>query len=160
MQIASNTVAFLDYELKDDDGKVLDTSKGSDPLTYLHGRGNLIAGLESELEGKAGGDTLQVRIPPEQGYGLRNEELVQDVDRSEFPPDADVQAGMQFHARTEGGSRIVTVVSVIGDAIKLDMNHPLAGVALNFDVTVVQVRAATEEELAHGHVHGPGGHSH
>lgn len=160
MQIAKNNVAALEYELKNDEGEVLDSSKGGDPLAYLHGCGNLIPGLEAELEGKTDGDAFQVRIAPEQGYGERQEAMVQEVERSQFPPDAEMQIGMQFQAQTEHGPHVVTVVGIEGDMVKLDANHPLAGVALNFDVKVVEVREATAEELEHGHVHGPGGHEH
>lgn len=160
MQIKNDVVALLEYELTSDDGEIIDTSKGNAPLAYLHGKGNLIPGLEAELEGKASGDTFQVRIEPEQGYGVRNEGLVQAAKREQFPAEVDLQVGMQFQAQTQAGPTIVTVIRVEEDVVTLDGNHPLAGVALNFDVKVVEVREATEEELAHGHVHGPGGHHH
>lgn len=160
MQIAKNVVALLEYELTSDDGQVLDSSKGQSPLAYLHGNGNLIPGLEDELEGKTSGDAFKVRIEPDKAYGVRREELVQDVPRKQFPEGADIQVGMQFQAESPQGPAIVTVVGVEGDDIKLDANHPLAGVPLNFDVKVVEVREASSEELEHGHVHGPGGHDH
>ena len=105
--------------MADASGEVLDSSKGGQPLPYLHGCGNLIPGLESELEGKTTGDALQVRIAPEQGYGERQESMVQDVERSQFPPEADIQVGMQFQAQTEHGPHVVTVVGVEGDMVKL-----------------------------------------
>jgi FKBP-type peptidyl-prolyl cis-trans isomerase SlyD len=160
MQIEKNIVATIEYELKDDEGEVIDSSKGGDPLTYLHGVGNLIPGLESELEGKGLGDAFKVRIKPEDGYGERLDEMVQEVPRSQFPDDADIEAGMQFQAQTPSGGHVVTVIEAEGDTVKLDANHPLAGVHLNFDVTISEVRAATPEELEHGHVHGEGGHEH
>ena len=160
MQIAAETVASIEYELTDDAGEVIDTSKGGEPLAYLHGAGNLIPGLEAELEGKSSGDAFQVRVAPEDAYGERHEGMVQSVPRSEFPEDAEIQVGAQFHATTPSGDHIVTVVAVEGDAVTLDGNHPLAGKHLTFDVQVVEVRAATPEELEHGHVHGPGGHAH
>ena len=160
MQITKNAVAEIEYELKDDGGEVLDTSRGRDPLAYLHGAGNLIPGLEAELEGKTSGSSFQVRIEPQDAYGVRREELVQAVPRTQFPDEADVQPGMQFQAQSPSGAQVVTVVGVEGDQVTLDANHPLAGVALNFDVTVVAVREATPEELEHGHVHGAGGHAH
>jgi len=160
MQITKNLVASIDYELTDDSGEVIDTSKGRPPLAYLHGAGNLIPGLESELEGKGSGDSFKIRIAPEDAYGVRHEEMVQDVPRTQFPPDADIQPGMQFQAQGPQGAQIVTVVAIEDETVKLDGNHPLAGVSLNFDVTIIEVRDATAEELEHGHVHGPGGHEH
>jgi FKBP-type peptidyl-prolyl cis-trans isomerase SlyD len=160
MQITKNAVASIEYELKDDAGEVIDTSEGGEPLTYLHGAGNLIPGLESELEGKSSGDALKVRIEPENAYGERHEEMVQDVPRSELPDGAEIEPGTQLEAQGPGAVQVVTVIEVNGDVVKLDGNHPLAGVRLNFDVKVVDVREATAEELEHGHVHGAGGHDH
>ena len=160
MQITNDAVALLEYELKSDDGTVIDSSKGNAPLAYMHGKGQLIPGLEAELEGKAAGDEFQVRIEPENAYGERNEQLVQAAKREQFPAEVDLQPGMQFQAQTQAGPTVVTVVRVEDDVVTLDGNHPLAGVALNFEVKVVEVREATKEELDHGHVHGPGGHQH
>lgn len=160
MKIAKNAVAALEYTLKNDGGEVLDTSDGRDPLTYLHGAENLIPGLEAELEGKGAGDELSVRIAPADAYGERDEEMMQTVSRDVMPADAEIEVGMQLQAESEGGVHIVTVIGVEGDDIHLDGNHPLAGVALNFQVKVVEVREATSEELEHGHVHGEGGHEH
>ena len=160
MQIAKDKVASIDYKLTDKSGSVLDSSEGRDPLYYLHGNGNLIAGLEEALEGKGSGDSIQVSVPPEKGYGLRNDALVQNVEKSMLQGVDKIESGMQFQAQTEAGVQIFTVVSVEGEQVKIDGNHPLAGETLHFDVTVRDVRDATEEELAHGHVHGPGGHQH
>ncbi len=160
MKITKNVVASISYELTDDAGTVLDSSKGQAPLAYLHGNQNLIPGLENELEGKGSGDAFKVRIEPENAYGVRDDEMVQDVAREQFPSDVDIQPGMQFQAQTPAGMQVVTVVGVKDETVTLDGNHPLAGVALNFDVEVVEVREATSEELEHGHVHGPGGHHH
>lgn len=160
MRITKDAVASIEYELKDDTGEVLDTSKGHGPLAYIHGAGNLIPGLESELEGKASGDSFKVRIAAEDAYGARNEDLVQDVPRSRFPEEAEIEPGVQFQAEGPAGIEIVTVIAVEEETVKLDGNHPLAGVNLAFDVTVVDVRDATPTELEHGHVHGPGGHAH
>lgn len=160
MKIAKNAVAALEYTLKNDGGEVLDTSDGRGPLNYLHGAENLIPGLEAELEGKGAGDELSVRIAPTDAYGERDEEMLQTVSRDVMPDDAEIEVGMQLQAESEGGVHIVTVIGVEGDDIHLDGNHPLAGVALNFDVKVVEVREATAEELEHGHVHGEGGHEH
>jgi FKBP-type peptidyl-prolyl cis-trans isomerase SlyD len=160
MQVRKNTVVSIDYTLTNNEGTVLDTSKGREPLAYLHGNGQIIPGLEQALEGKNSGDTLKVTIPPSQAYGEKNPQLVQTVARKMFGGVADIKPGMQFRGRTEQGEHVVTVVGVEGDNITIDANHPLAGVELTFDVTVVEVRDATEEEIAHGHAHGPDGHGH
>lgn len=160
MVVAADKVVLIHYTLKDDEGKVIDSSSGGDPLAYIHGHGNLIPGLEKELEGKGAGDKLSVKIAPADGYGDRDPGLVQRVPRRSFGGAA-VKPGMQFQAQTSSGeARIATVKAVQGDMVTVDMNHPLAGENLNFDVEVTDVRDATEEELAHGHVHGPGGHHH
>lgn len=160
MIIEKNKVTSIDYTLKDDSGNVLDSSEGREPLSYLHGNGNLIPGLEEALEGKKEGDNISVSIPPEKGYGIRNKELIQTVDRAMFQGVDQIQAGMQFQANTEQGTQIFTVTDIEGDQVTIDGNHPLAGANLNFDVTIQGIREATDEEIQHGHVHGPGGHEH
>jgi FKBP-type peptidyl-prolyl cis-trans isomerase SlyD len=159
MQIANRKVVTLDYTLTDEAGEVLDSSKGQEPLVYLHGAGNIIPGLEAALEGKEEGAALQVKIAPDDGYGERDEELVKEIPRDRFPP-GEVEVGMTFHAEGPQGSRIVTVVEVSPESVTVDANHPLAGVTLAFDVKVLAVRDATLEELKHGHVHGADGHDH
>ena len=160
MAISKDKVVSIDYTLTGADGKVLDSSNGREPLAYLHGASNIIPGLESALEGKSEGDQLNVSIPPEQAYGNRDERMVQAVPKTAFQGVPDIQPGMQFQAQTNAGARLITVVAVEGDQVKIDGNHPLAGATLNFDVKVVNVRDATEQEKSHGHVHGPGGHQH
>lgn len=161
MQIAKNSVVNIHYTLKDNAGKVLDSSAGGEPLAYMHGNGNLIPGLEKALEGKRMGDKLSVSIPPAEAYGTRDEDLVQSVPRSAFGNAAGKLAvGMQFHADSNHGPRTVTITSIEGDKVMVDGNHPLADQTLNFDVEIAEVREATAEELEHGHVHGPGGHHH
>ncbi len=160
MQIARNSVATIHYTLRNDKGDVIDSSDGREPLAYLHGHGNIVPGLERALEGKRAGDKLQVKVAAEDGYGTRDERLVQDVPREAFPTDVELQPGMQFHAQSSAGVHTVTVRDVGADSVKIDGNHPLAGEALSFDVTIDGVREATREELAHGHVHGEGGHHH
>jgi FKBP-type peptidyl-prolyl cis-trans isomerase SlyD len=160
MQIAKNTVATIDYTLTDPSGQVIDTSKGRQPLAYLHGASNIIPGLETALEGKGAGESLAVTVPPEQGYGARDPNLVQPVPRSNFQGISEIKPGMQFQAQTPDGARVVTVVNVDPQNVTVDANHPLAGMELQFDVKVVDVRPATTEEVAHGHVHGPNGHNH
>lgn len=154
MQIAKDKVVSIEYTLKDDQGTLLDTSEGRDPLAYLHGAGNIIPGLEQALEGKQAGDQLSVRIEAKDAYGERNDQLQQDVPRELFEGVDDVQAGMQFQAQTEAGVQVVTVKAVADDTVTVDANHPLAGVPLNFDVNIVEVRDAEAAELEHGHVHG------
>lgn len=156
MQITKHTVAAIHYTLTDNEGNVLDSSAGRDPLHYIQGVGNLIPGMEEGLEGKTKGEKFKIKVSPEKGYGLKSEGLLQQVPRSSFG-DQPVELGMQF--QTNQGS-VVTVTKIGLDSITVDANHPLAGVELNFDVEVLEIRLATEEELAHGHVHGPGGHHH
>jgi FKBP-type peptidyl-prolyl cis-trans isomerase SlyD len=159
MQISKDKVVSIDYTLTNSNGDILDSSKGRAPLAYLHGAQNIIPGLETALDGKSTNDTLKVTIPPEQGYGPRNEQMVQAVPRDRFPI-KDIKVGMQFQATGPQGQLPVMVVAVDDQNVTIDANHPLAGVALTFDVTVREVRDATAEELSHGHVHGPGGHQH
>ena len=156
MQISKHKVAVIHYTLTDNEGKVLDSSAGREPLFYIQGIGNLIQGMEEGLEGKKQGDKVNLKVSPEKGYGVKSDELVQKVPRSAFG-DQKIEKGMQF--QTNQGS-VVTVTNVGLSEITVDGNHPLAGVELNFAVEVISIREATEEELAHGHVHGPGGHHH
>ncbi|RKQ97085.1 FKBP-type peptidyl prolyl cis-trans isomerase /apo-metallochaperone SlyD [Kushneria sinocarnis] len=157
MQIADNTVVAFHYTLTNDAGEVLDSSEGREPLTYLHGSGNIIPGLEKELAGHNSGDQVKARVEPSEGYGEVQPSLVQDVPRDAFQGVEDIQPGMQFQAQTEGGPLLVTVTKVEGDTVTVDGNHPLAGETLNFDVNVQEVREASSEEVEHGHVHGEGG---
>jgi FKBP-type peptidyl-prolyl cis-trans isomerase SlyD len=152
--IGDNLVVSMHYRLTDASGEVLDSSVGSDPLNYLHGAGNIIPGLEQALVGKVEGDSLQVQVEPADGYGELNPELIQVVDRAAFQGVETVDVGMAFEARgPDGAAQRIVVAAVEGDQVTVDANHPLAGQQLNFDVQVVGVRAATEEEVAHGHVH-------
>lgn len=160
MAIGTDSVVTIHYTLKDDAGAVLDQSGPGEPLAYLHGHGNIIPGLEKELTGKNAGDALTVKVPPAEGYGEYSKDLVQDVPRRALRGIKDVTTGMRLHTQTADGTRTVTVTKMIGDMVTLDGNHPLAGQSLHFEVRIEEVRAATEEELAHGHVHGPHGHDH
>lgn len=161
MQISNNAVVTIDYTLTNDAGEVIDSSRDAEPLAYLHGASNIIPGLEAALEGKGVGDVVQVHVEPEEAYGQHQEGLIQSIDRSMFEGVETLEVGMEFHAQTnEGTMQIIRIVAVDGDDITIDANHPLAGVPLNFDVTVIEVRDATEEELSHGHAHSPGGHAH
>lgn len=156
MQIAKNAVVAIDYTLTDTKGQVLDTSEGRGPLNYLHGAGNIIPGLERALEGKAEGEKLQVTVPPEEGYGQRDDALVQQVPKKLFAETAEPEPGMQFQAQGPQGTQLLTVVEVQDEQVTVDANHPLAGRELSFDVAVVNVREATPDEIEHGHVHQEG----
>ncbi len=158
MSIKQDTVVTIHYVLRDDAGEIIDQSAEGEPLAYLHGHGNLIAGLERELEGKARGDKLKVQISPADAYGEYSKDLLQKIPRRALKGIGKVTVGMRLQAETAQGPRSVTVTQITGDMVTLDANHPLAGKKLHFEVEIDDVRAATEEELAHGHVHGPGGH--
>jgi FKBP-type peptidyl-prolyl cis-trans isomerase SlyD len=160
MQIAANCVVLIHYTLTNDAGAVIDSSAGGEPLAYLHGAGNIIPGLEKALEGKQAGDKLTVKVAPQEGYGVRDESLVQQIPRRSFQGVKDLKPGMRFHAQSAHGPMQVTVKNVQGDMVTVDGNHDLAGQNLSFDVEVTKVREASAEELMHGHVHGPGGHHH
>ncbi len=160
MLISSHKVVHLHYTLTNESGEVLDTSRGDEPLAYIHGMGNIISGLEEALTGHVAGDRFQVSVPPEEAYGIRDDALIQVVPRSAFPGVNEIRPGMQFRAESPDGVQLVTVMEVDGDEVTLDGNHPMAGLTLNFDVEVTAVRDATDHEIDHGHVHGPGGHHH
>jgi FKBP-type peptidyl-prolyl cis-trans isomerase SlyD len=160
MQIADNTVASFHYTLTNDAGEVIDSSRGREPLTYLQGAGNIVPGLEDAMNGRSSGDSFNVDVAPELGYGVRHEQLVQEVPRAAFQGVDEIEPGMSFQANTPQGAHSVTVTRVTADTITVDGNHPLAGQTLHFAIEVTEVRAATAEEIAHGHVHGPGGHHH
>lgn len=160
MEIMADRVVLIHYTLKDDKGEVIDSSAGGEPLAYIQGHGNLVAGLEKALEGKQDGNTVEVSIAPAEGYGVRDEKLIQRVPKRSLQGAGEIKKGQQFQARTEDGMRLFTVKAVVGDMVTLDGNHPLADQTLNFDVEIVSVREATSEELEHGHVHGAGGHHH
>lgn len=161
MQIAANKAVSIDYTLTNDAGEVLDTSAGGEPLAYLHGAGNIIPGLERELDGKQVGDELKVTIEPEDAYGEFSADLVAVLGRNMFEGVDELEVGMQFHASApDGGMQIVTITALDGDEVTVDGNHPLAGQRLTFEVKVAAVRDATEDEIAHGHIHGDGGVHH
>ena len=161
MQISEQKVVTMNYEVVDDQGQLIDRSEEGGPLAYIHGNGQLIPGLETALDGRGKGDKVAVDVPPEQGYGERDEEGVQTVARDQFDDSVEIEVGMQFEAEDDNeGHQIVTVAAVDGENITLDTNHPLAGKNLRFEVEILDVRDASAEELSHGHVHGPGGHDH
>ncbi|PIK15861.1 peptidylprolyl isomerase [Halobacteriovorax sp. JY17] len=164
MKIQNDHVVEINYTLKTDGGETIDTSDTGGPLCYLHGKQNIIPGLENALTGKSLNDKVSVRVEPKEAYGEREEELIQKIDKSQFPNFDEMTIGQQLQVQTESGHPlIVTVIEKEEDGLTLDGNHPLAGINLNFDVEVVSIREATKEELTHGHVHGEGsgcGHEH
>ncbi len=160
MEAANQRVVYIHYTLTNDGGEVLDSSRGGEPLAFLYGAGNIIPGLEKALGGKTAGEQLQVRVEAGEAYGERDERMVQEVPRSAFQGVDQIEPGMAFNAQSNQGPVRVVVTAVSEATVTVDGNHPLAGQALNFDVEVTEVRAATEEEMTHGHVHGPGGHQH
>jgi FKBP-type peptidyl-prolyl cis-trans isomerase SlyD len=157
--IQNDSVVNFNYTLTNAAGDVLDKSQG-DPLVYLHGAHNIVPGLENAMLGKQVGDKFQVTVEPEEAYGEYQAEMVQEVPRNMFQGVDDIQVGMQFQAQADEGVQVVTVKEVTAEHVIVDANHPLAGQALTFDVEVVAIRAATAEELEHGHAHGVGGHHH
>ena len=152
--IGDNVVASIHYTLTDPGGQVIDSSQGAEPLHHLHGAGNIIPGLEQALVGKTVGANLQVTVEPEHGYGEVDTDLIQQVPAAAFEGVEKIEPGMAFEAEdAQGNRRRIVVRSVDGDEVIIDGNHPLAGVQLHFDVEVVGVRSASEEEIAHGHAH-------
>jgi FKBP-type peptidyl-prolyl cis-trans isomerase SlyD len=154
MNITKNRVVSIDYTLMDERNNLIDTTSGAEPLDYLHGFENIIPGLERALEGKSRGDRFSVNIPAAEAYGERDETLIAEVPLENFRGIDGVKPGMQFHTRDSDGIRLITVIKVANNTVTVDGNHPLAGINLNFDVTVAGVREASEEELLHGHIHG------
>lgn len=156
--IADGAVVTMHYKLTLSDGQVIDSSEGQDPLAYLHGANNIVPGLEAAMGGKAAGESFEVSVAPEDGYGPRIDEAVQTVPRDRFPGDADLQAGLQFQATDPDGNPLMgTITQVEGDQVTVDFNHPLAGQTLNFSIEVVGIRSATDEEKESGQVQFPGG---
>lgn len=163
MNVAQNKVVTIEYELTDEGGNMLDSSRGHGPLVYLHGAGTILPALEGALADRAPGDSVQATLSPLQAYGPREEHLRQSMPRDRFGSDMEIEVGMQFQGQLDDDEeeRVFTVVDVDERQVTIDANHPLAGVTLKFDVKVLEVRNATPEELDHGHPHGPGGaHDH
>lgn len=160
--IQSGKVVDLSYSLKNSKGDLLDQADAKDPFTYLHGAQQIVPGLENALEGLKAGDKKDVQVAPEEGYGIRSDDLRIIVNRSQFPAGVELEAGMQFEAKggPDGEAMAFRIEAINGDKIHLDGNHPLAGETLHFSVEVLKVRDATEEEMDHGHAHGGDGHHH
>ena len=161
MEIADGKVVTIDYVLRNAAGEEIDRSKPDSPMVYLHGHNNIVPGLEKQLAGKTTGDELDAVVPPEEGYGPKQAKLKSlRVPRSQLPADISLKKGSQLVMQQDGKHYPVWVEKVQGPTVILTPQHPLAGVELHFHVTVKEIRDASEEELAHGHVHGPGGHHH
>ncbi len=155
--IKNGCVVGFNYKLTNSEGQLLDQSKSDAAFEYLHGYNNIIPGLEKQLEGLKAGDKKNVLVQPEDGYGLADENRIFSVPKSNFPQGVEIEVGMQFQSEGPEGTMVVAVTSVTEDTVNVDANHPLAGQTLHFDVEIVAVRAGTEDELSHGHSHGPGG---
>lgn len=161
LEIADGHVVTLHYRLTLDDGSIADESFGGEPLVYLHGKHNIVPGLETQLAGKSAGDKCDVKVPPAEGYGEYDPTLDQTVPRTAFPEDAQLQVGIAFQAQDQRGQPVTLWIRQIeGDQVTVSPNHPMAGQTLNFSVEVLEVREATPQEQEHGHAHGPGGHDH
>ena len=160
MQITKDSVVSIDYRLHLGDGKIIDESEPGDPLVYLHGYEEIVPGLEKALEGKKAGESLKVEVAPKDGYGEYDPDSVEEVPREDFPPDMELEAGGVVSATDEDGDDVEFLVKEVRPkTVVIDFNDPMAGKTLHFEVTVREVRAATAEELEHGHAHGPG-HEH
>ena len=152
--ISKNKVVALEYTLKDDSGNLIDSSTEGEPLEYIHGSGDMLPGLEKALDGKDSGDKLKVTLPPADGYGQREDELVITVERDQFEHPDQIEIGSQIHLLTPEGSYAAVVAEVEGDEVTLDANHPLAGKTLQFDLKILEVRDASPEELEAGRMDG------
>jgi len=160
MTISEKCVVSMHYKLTDESGQLLDESRDQ-PLLYVHGTNSLIPGLEKQLDGKTIGDQITASVPPEEGYGPVMPQLIQNLPKSTFQGVDEIKVGMEFEASNENSEKmIVRVEAIEGEEVTINGNHPLAGKTLNFDVNIVDVREASEEELSHGHAHGEGGHQH
>ena len=159
--IAPDHVVEIHYTLTNDQKQVVDSSRGDEPLPYLHGHGNIVPGLEQALVGKTVGDKLQVTVLPKEGYGEYDERLKKELPRSAFPKGAAIEVGAMFEASgPDGAPMVIRVVGTTSDKVQIDGNHPLAGQTLYFDVEIMKVRKATKSELEHGHAHPGDGHHH
>ena len=160
MTVEKTKVIGFHYTLKNDAGEVLDSSVGHDPMLYLAGSGQVLLTLDAVIQEMAIGETKSVTLPAKDGYGEVNPALKQNVKIGQFPPGTDVKPGLQFRAGNDPRSPMFRVINVLGEEVFIDGNHPLAGETLHFDVEITESRDATDDEIAHGHAHGPGGHHH
>ena len=158
LTVADDLVVSMDYTLRLDDEEIIDSSAGREPLEFLQGHGQIIPGLEQALYGMVVGEEKKVVIAPRDGYGERDSNAVQEIPRDSFPADVELEPGMALELRDSSGQPLVAFIAdVRPDSVLLDLNHPLAGETLHFNVSIADLRAATSEELIHGHVHGAGG---
>ncbi len=158
---STKRVISFHYTLTNKAGETLDTSRDSDAFSYIEGQGQIIPGLEKSMALLNPGDTRKINVEAKDAYGERDDQLIVEVPKSKLPNSDSLQPDDQFQASGPNGEMILfRVIEVLGDQVRLDGNHPLAGQDLTFDVEVTGIRNATNEELAHGHVHGPGGHHH
>lgn len=160
LEVARDRVVRFHYEIRDGDGTLVESTRDSEPLAMLYGRGNVLKGVEDALAGLRAGARVQVTLDPAEAYGERQEGRTQRVSKKYFQQPARLKPGMVTQLHTEQGARPVTVLKVGGKVVDVDLNHPQAGKTLSFDLEVVEVREASSEEIAHRHVHGPGGHAH
>ncbi len=160
MKIAENTVVTMDYKLSEVDGGILEQSDPDENFAYLHGHGQLPEKLEAELEGKEAGAHIKLNMTPEDGFGERDENQIITVPRDNFPEDEELTEGLQVEAETQNGHQIFSIIKIEDDTVTLDGNHPYAGMNLTFEVTVTEIREATESELEHGHAHSGDHHHH
>jgi FKBP-type peptidyl-prolyl cis-trans isomerase SlyD len=164
MQITKDVVVSFSYDLKDEEGLVLESTDEGQPMAYLHGHNNMMTALEKAFEGKQAGDQFSATLSPKEGYGERNEDAIQRIPVKHLQPVSPNfkrwVPGMIAVVETDQGRRQVRVVKVGKFMVTVDANHPLAGKTITFDVTVKEVREASAEELSHGHAHGVGGHQH
>ena len=160
MIIDADKVVTFHYRLRDEQDALIESSEGKSPVVYMHGHGNIVSGLEHEMSGKRGGDKFTATVPPEQAYGPRDDRAVQRVPLKHLATRGRLVPGQMVAVNTNQGARHARVMKVGHFNVDLDLNHPLAGKTLVFDIEIVDVRAATQEELEHGHAHGPDGHGH
>ena len=164
MQITKDKIVTFHYRLQDDSGVEIESSHGGDPMAYLHGHGNIITGLESGMEGKNAEDVFSITVEAKDAYGERLEDATQRVPLKHLNGDkrskAKLKPGMGVSINTEEGAKQVIVIKAGKFNVDVDLNHPLAGKTLTFDVEIQSVRDASDEEIAHGHAHGGGGHHH
>lgn len=158
--ISNGKVVQISYVLKNSKGEVLDQSNPADPFAYLHGRHQIVPGLEQAIEGLAKGAKKEVEVSPKDGYGEYDERMKVEVERKQFPQGVPLKEGMQFESSQGGQPIVFTIEAIDGEKVTINGNHPLAGETLFFSIEVIDMRDATAEELAHGHAHGPGGHHH
>jgi FKBP-type peptidyl-prolyl cis-trans isomerase SlyD len=158
MTVARNRVVSIEYTLTGEDGSVLDTSRGDEPISYVHGSGTLVDALEAAMEGKGPSDTVSLTLPPDQAYGVRDDSIVFTLPRAQVGAAEEPEIGMQIMLQGDGDGRVVTVVAMDENEVTVDGNHPLAGLTLTFDVEIIDVREATAEEIEHGHAHNGDSH--